>query len=111
MTRQIKILVTAAIMLFVNQFSFAGATEDLWTALKTANYPNALTAIRAGADLKSLDPAFGTPLNFASCWADAEVVKALIDAKSEVNFIAPSNGQSPLMNAASWGNIEAVKLL
>src|SRR6266446_3410691 len=99
MKRQIKTVLTIAAMLFVNQFSFAGATEDLWTALKGANYPNALTAIAAGADVKSLDPAFGTPLNFASCWADANVVKALIDAKSEINFVAPANGNTPLTNA------------
>lgn len=111
MKRQIKTLLTLAAMLFVNQFSFAGATEDLWAALKGANYPNALTAIAAGADVNNLDKTFGTPLNFASCWADASVVKTLIDAKSDVNFIAPANKFTPIMNAAQWGNTEAVKLL
>ncbi len=111
MTKKIKTVLTIAVMLFVNQLSFADATEDLWKALKGANYPNALTAISAGADLKNLDKSFGTPLNFASSWADAEVVKALIDAGSEVNFISPANKYNPLMNAAQWGNTEAVKLL
>ena len=105
-----KIILSLVMLLSIAQLSFAGATEDLWTALKGANYPNALTAITAGADVKSLDPAFGTPLNLASCWADANVVKALIDAKSEINFVA-TNGNTPLMNAAAWGNTEAVKLL
>ena len=111
MTKKIKKLMTIAILLLVNQFSFAGATEDLWIAIKTANYPNALTAIAAGADMKNMDPSFGTPLNLASCWADAEVVKALIDAGSDINFVMPSNKFTPLMNAAYWGNTEAVKLL
>jgi len=111
MTKRIKTLLTLASLLFVTQFSFADATEDLWKALKEANYPNALIAIAAGADVKSLDPAFGTPLNFAACWADATVVKALIDAKSEVNFIAPVNGNNPLLNAAAWGNLDVFKLL
>ena len=111
MTKKIKTVLTIAVMVFASHFSFAGATEDLWTALKGANYPNALSAIAAGADVKNLDASFGTPLNFASCWADANVVKALIDAKSEVNFVAPANGFTPLINAAYWGNVEAVKLL
>ncbi len=109
--KQIKNLLTIAAMLFVSHLSFAGATEDLWKALKEANYPNALTAIAMGADVKNLDPAFGTPLNLASCWADANVVKALIDAKSEIDFVAAANGFTPLMNASLWGNTEAVKLL
>lgn len=111
MKRQIKTVLTIAVMLFVNQFSFAGATEDLWKALKEANYPNALTALAAGADVNSLDPAFGSPLAFAACWATADVVKALIDAKADVKFISPANGYTPLLNAAYWGNTEAFKLL
>lgn len=111
MTNKIKTLLTITGLLFVTQFSFADATEDLWKALKEANYPNALTAIAAGADVNSLDPAFGTPLNFASCWADIEVIKALLEAKSDVHFVAPVNGNTPMMNAAVWGNTEAVKLL
>jgi ankyrin repeat protein len=109
--KRIKIVLTLTILIFVKISSFAGATEDLWAALKGANYANALPAISAGADMKSLDPTFGTPLNFAACWAPPEVVKALIDAGSDVNFIAPSNKYNPLMNAAQWGNPEAVKLL
>ncbi len=106
-----KAVLTLAIMLFVNQFSVAGATEDLWKALKETNYPNALAAIAAGADVNSIDPAFGTPLNFAACWADAAVVKALLDAKSDVHFVAPANGYTPMLNAAYWGNTEVFKLL
>ncbi|MEI7802409.1 MAG: ankyrin repeat domain-containing protein [Bacteroidota bacterium] len=111
MSKMISKILLALSLLFSTKISFADATTDLWTALKTANYTNALTAIAAGADVKNLDATFGTPLNLASCWADADVVKALIDAKSEINFVSPSNGYTPLMNAASWGNIEAVKLL
>lgn len=111
MKNLLKVLVTLTILILTQIKSFAGATEDLWTALKGANYPNALAAIAAGADVKNLDPAFGTPLNFAACWADVEVVKALIEAKSDVNFIAPANGYNPLTNAAAWGNIDAMKLL
>ncbi|MBK9175608.1 MAG: ankyrin repeat domain-containing protein [Flavobacteriales bacterium] len=111
MSQRLKTLMTIATLALVNPCSFAGATEDLWTALKGGNYPNALAAIGAGADLKSMDPAFGTPLNLAACWADAEVVKALIDGQSELNFVHPANGFTPLINAAYWGNAEAVKLL
>lgn len=111
MFQRLKIQMTIATLVLVNPFSFAGATEDLWTALKGANYPNALAAIAAGADVKSMDPAFGTPLNLAACWADAAVVKALIDGKSELNFVHPANGFTPLINAAYWGNEDAVKLL
>lgn len=111
MKNSIKSLLTAATLLYGCHIACAGPTEDLWAALKSANYPNALTAIAAGADMKSLDPAFGTPLNLAACWADVAVVKALIDAGSDVNFIAPTNKYNPLMNAAQWGNTEAVKLL
>ena len=56
MKNQMKAVLTLAFMLFVSQFSFAGATEDLWKALKEANYPNALAAIAAGADVNSIDP-------------------------------------------------------
>ena|ERR1035437_5483051 len=111
MKQTIKTLMISAILLLVTQFSFAGTTEDLWKALKEANYPNALTAIAAGADVKSVDPSFGTPLYFASGWADANVVKALIDAKSDVNYIVSSNGFTPLANATAWGNVENTKLL
>ncbi len=111
MKNNIRISFALLFSLFIFNYSFAGPTEDLWKALKEANYPNALTAIAAGADVKNLDATFGTPLNFASCWADADVVKALIDAKSDVNLGTPSNGYYPLMNAAHWGNVEAVKLL
>jgi len=111
MLLRIKPLLTLASLLLVNPFSFAGATEDLWAALKGGNYPNALTAIAAGADVNFADAAFGSPLNLAACWANADVVKALIDAKAEVNYVHPANGNTPLINAAYWGNAEAVKLL
>jgi ankyrin repeat protein len=39
------------------------------------------------------------------------VVKALIDAKSEINFVSPVNGYTPLMNASFWGNLPAMRLL
>jgi len=90
---------------------FANATDDLWAGLKQADYAKALSAIAAGADVNADDPAFGSPLNFASCWADVEVVQALLDAKATLNYIAAANGYSPLMNAAAWGNIPVVKIL
>ncbi|PWA05578.1 ankyrin repeat domain-containing protein [Flavobacterium psychrotolerans] len=111
MTKKITSLLTLFSALLISQFSFADPTEDLWKALKGNNAQDALTAIAAGADVKNLDSAFGSPLNFASCWTSAEVVKALIDAKSDVNFVAAANGYTPLMNAAVWGNIDAMKLL
>lgn len=98
-------------MLMVSQFSFAGATEDLWTALKAANDVDALKAIAAGADLSNIDASQSQPLSLAACFSGAEVVKALIDAKANINYVQPTNKNTPLMNAATWGNTDAVKLL
>ena len=72
---------------------------------------SSLSAIAAGADVNSEDPTFGSALNLASCWADVEVVQALLDAKATLNYVAPANGYSPLMNAAAWGNIPVLKIL
>lgn len=111
MTRKISTTMFVAIMLLLNQFSFAGATEDLWKALKAANDKDALAAIAAGADVNNVDASASTPLCLAACFSGGEVVKALIDGKAEVNYVQPSNGFTPLHNAANWGNTDAVKIL
>jgi ankyrin repeat protein len=111
MKRSLTLLLTIASILFGVRRASAGATEDLWKALKGAEYPAALAAISAGADVNNLDPAFGTPLNFAACWADSAVVRALLDAKADVLVSAKANKYTPLMNAAAWGNTAAVKML
>ncbi len=104
-------ILALTLALLPGRAALADATSELWAALKGANDAAALAAIAKGPDLKKLDPAFGTPLNYASCFAGPEVIKALIEAKSEVNFVAPVNGHTPLVNAAAWGNTEAVKTL
>ncbi|MEO8167571.1 MAG: ankyrin repeat domain-containing protein [bacterium] len=111
MTKTIKTILTVGTMLMVNQFSFAGATEDLWIALKAANDVDALKAIAAGADLSNIDATQSQPLSLAACFSGAEVITALINAKANINYVQPTNGNSPLMNAATWGNTDAVKLL
>ncbi len=111
MKNQIKTVLTIAAMLLVNQFSFADATEDLWKALKAANDKDALSAISAGADVNNLDAGGTAPISLAACFSGAEVVKALIAAKADINYVQPANGFTPLMNAANWGNTDAVKIL
>jgi ankyrin repeat protein len=111
MTTQIKTIVALVLFLFASKISFAGATEDLWKALKSANDKDALTAISAGADVNNVDANGTSPLSLAACFSGAEVVKALIDGKAAIDYVQPANGFTPLMNAANWGNTEAVKLL
>ena len=111
MTRKITTTLTIAVLLLVSQLSFAGATEDLWKALKAANDKDALAAIAAGADVNNIDASSSTPLSLAACFSGGEVVKALIDGKANINYVQPSNGFTPLFNAANWGNTEAIKLL
>ncbi len=111
MKNSIKSLLTIAALLFVSQISFAGATEDLWKALKAANDKDALAAIAAGADVNNVDASASTPLSLAACFSGGDVVKALIDAKADINYAQPSNGFTPLFNAANWGNTDAVKVL
>jgi len=111
MTRKITTTLTVAVMLLVNQLSFAGATEDLFTALKASKDKEALAAIAAGADVKFVDPSWGTALYLSSIDAGPEVVKALIDAKSDLNWAHPANGYTALIGAAHWGNTEAIRLL
>lgn len=111
MTRKITTTLTVAVWMLVSQLSFAGATEDLFTALKASKDKDALAAIAAGADVKYVDPAWGTALYCASIDAGPEVIKALIDAKSELNWTHPANGYTALMGAAHWANAEAIKLL
>lgn len=98
-------------LLCTTNMLFANATDDLWAGIKSADYEKALSAIAAGADVNAEDPAFGSPLNLAACWADVEVVQALLNANAIVNYVSTVNGNTPLMNAAAWGNIPVVKLL
>ncbi|MBS1781481.1 MAG: ankyrin repeat domain-containing protein [Bacteroidetes bacterium] len=111
MTRQIKTTLMVTLLLLISQLSFAGATEDLFTALKASKDKEALAAIAAGADVKFVDPSWGTALYCASIDAGPEVIKALIDAKSELNWTHPANGYTALIGAAHWGNADAIKLL
>lgn len=101
----------AALLLSATGAARADATADLWTALKSANDPAALAAIAKGANVKKPDATGATPLHVAACFSGPEVVKALIDAKSDINAAAPGSGYRPIFNAANWGNEEAVKLL
>ncbi len=111
MKTNIKTLLAVAAAILTAHFSFAGATEDLWKALKAANDKDALAAIAAGADVNNVDASSTAPLSLAACFSGADVVKALIDAKADINYVQPSNGYTPLFNAANWGNTDAVKLL
>lgn len=108
--KSIKTLLLGAMCLF-SAYAYANANDDLWKALKSANDKDALAAIAAGADVNNLDAASTAPISLAACFSGQEVVKALIDGKANINYVQPSNGYTPLMNAASWGNTEAIKLL
>lgn len=100
----------AAVCLLLPTWVRADATADLWAALKGAKDPEALAAIKAGADVKKADATASTPLHLAACFAGPEVVKALLNAKSVVDAVAVT-GNTPLANAANWGNLDAMKLL
>ncbi len=111
MKTHLKTIFTLALGLLCFQHTYAGATEDLWKALKGANDKEALAAISAGADVNNVDASATTPLCLAACFSGPQVIKALIDAKAGVNYVQPSSGFSPLCNAANWGNTEAVRIL
>jgi ankyrin repeat protein len=111
MIRKITTTLTVAVMLLASQLLFAGPTEDLFTALKASKDKDALVAIAAGADIKFIDPTWGSALYLASIDAGPELITALIDAKSELNWAHPANGYTALIGAAHWGNTDAIRLL
>ncbi len=104
MTKTGRSVLTVVLLLAGNSVSHADATADLWTALKGANDAAALEAIKKGVDVNKVGTgSLGTPLQLASCFAGPEVVKALIDAKSNVNFVEPTTTYTPLLSALTWG--------
>lgn len=112
MKKSIRSALIAIALLTGSSAAQADATADLWAALKGSNDAAALAAIKKGADVNKVGTGtLGTPLQLAACFAEPDIVKALIDAKSNVNFVEPTTTYTPLLSALQWGNLEAAKLL
>jgi len=102
------------------RFAF-GKTRD-WTLLIWAAYLNNSEATRmltkAGADVNLKTKKGGTALisaltggSLKNNGINIDVVKALLEAGADVNEQIESEGLSPLMLAAAFGQAEVVKLL
>lgn len=98
-------------LLIIGGQLFAGPNEDLWNALKTLDADGVKAAIAAGANVNQADPTFGLPIHYAGSLGTAGMIKALVDARSEIDPIHPANKFTPLLGAVLWGNADAVKAL
>jgi uncharacterized protein len=89
----------------------------LWDAVIAGNVTEAIVAIRAGADVNGLDtrenvagPNGRRPLNYAAIRNDTSMIRALLDARANINS-ANRSGFTPLHHAAEAGSKEAATLL
>lgn len=86
----------------------AGSAEDLVKAIQENNVEGIKQAIASGADVNGADATGAYPIGYAIF--SPEATQILIEAKANVN-VAAKTGQTALMNAANWGQVEVVKLL
>ena len=83
----------------------------LMSALQSRNIETVLELIEKGAEINARDNVGGTALSRAAGpFGNAEVLKALLATKAEVN-VADNNGMTPLHWAARYGDAERIELL
>lgn len=87
-----------------------GATL-LLEALRLKDEPAVLLLIEAGSDVNHDDRMGGSPLNDAIFYGLPEAVPALLEAGADPSFTPGEVGQTPLMVAATMGDIATMELL
>jgi hypothetical protein len=86
----------------------------LWDAVIAGNVTEAIVSIKTGADVNGLDARRESngrrPLNYAAIRNDTAMIRALLDAGTNIN-LANRSGFTPLHHAAEAGSTEAATLL
>ncbi|MGE0133140.1 MAG: ankyrin repeat domain-containing protein [Blastocatellales bacterium] len=92
----------------------AEAQAQLWEAAQTGNLANAQGALKAGADLNTLDTRANqngrTALNYAAEKNHAAMIQWLVEHGAKVNR-ANNTGFTPLHHAAESGSLAAAEML
>lgn len=85
--------------------------SSLTLAATNRRWPVAEILLAAGAKANVPDAYGRTPLHVASIARRWDMVSAFLEKGADPNVVDNVSGDSPLMWAASYGNVEAVKLL
>ncbi len=104
-----KSTIFAFLLIFTCLFSWANPNDNLYKAIIKNDIDGVKKAIAAGADVNAFDKNGNTPLCTAVFSTD--IMNELINAKADVNKFDAAKRINPLIAAADWGMVDAIKLL
>ena len=112
LTNQIKNMkstITTFLLVLSGMLSWANPNDNLYKAIIKNDLAGVKKAIAGGADVNQFDKNGNTPLCTAVFSTD--IMNELIDAKADVNKFDAAKRINPLIAAADWGMVDAIKLL